>query len=51
MRPEIVEWCRTTIRNLEIRPVGKGLHFVQEDAPEAIGDTIAEWRTRVLGLI
>jgi len=48
MRPEIAEWCRTTFRNLEIRAVGKGLHFVQEDAPEAIGDAVSEWRTRVL---
>ena len=48
MRPEIIEWCRATIANIEIRAGGRGLHFVQEDAPEAIGDAIAEWRTRVL---
>jgi haloalkane dehalogenase len=48
MRPEVIEWCRNTFRNLEIRPAGKGLHFVQEDAPEAIGEGIAQWRTRVL---
>jgi haloalkane dehalogenase len=49
MHPEIVELCRKNFRNLEIRPIGKGLHFVQEDEPEAIGDAIAQWRKRVLG--
>lgn len=49
MRPELIEWCRKNITNLETRPAGKGLHFVQEDEPDAIGNAIAEWRRRKLG--
>ncbi len=49
MHPVMVELCRKNFRNLEISPIGKGLHFVQEDEPEAIGDAIAQWRKRVLG--
>lgn len=44
----ILEWCRANVRNLEIREIGPGSHFVQEDHPEAIGDAIKEWRRRVL---
>ena len=36
------------MRNLEVRQLGRGSHFVQEDQPEAIGDAIREWRRRVL---
>jgi haloalkane dehalogenase len=46
--PELVEYCRANFRNLEVRRLGAGSHFVQEDAPEAIGDAIREWRRRVL---
>jgi haloalkane dehalogenase len=46
--PELVDYCRGNIRNLEICHLGPGSHFVQEDAPEAIGDAIREWRRRAL---
>jgi haloalkane dehalogenase len=45
---ELVDYCRGHFRNLEIRHLGSGSHFVQEDAPEAIGDAIREWRRRAL---
>jgi haloalkane dehalogenase len=45
---ELVDYCRGYFRNLEIRHLGQGSHFVQEDAPEAIGDAIREWRRRAL---
>jgi haloalkane dehalogenase len=46
----LVDWCRARFRNLEVRHLGAGSHFVQEDQPEAIGDAIREWRRgRVLG--
>lgn len=43
-----VEWVRDTIANLEMHHVGPGLHFVQEDHPDAIADAIGDWlgRTR-----
>jgi haloalkane dehalogenase len=46
--PELVDYCRAHFRNLEVRHLGRGSHFVQEDQPEAIGDAIRGWRRRVL---
>ena len=45
----ILEWCRSNIRALEVRHIGPGSHFVQEDHPEEIGDAIVAWRRKVLG--
>ena len=42
---EAVEWCRASLQNLEIVEVGKGIHFLQEDEPHAIGEAIAKWLT------
>lgn len=46
--PRAVEWCRSKFKNLEVEKIGPGLHFVQEDHPEAIGDGVKAWRRRVL---
>ena len=46
--PKLVDYCAKSFRNIEVRSLGKGSHFVQEDQPEAIGDAIREWRRRVL---
>ena len=43
-----VEWCRARFKNLEVEKSGPGLHFVQEDHPESIGDAVKNWRRRVL---
>lgn len=40
--PEI-EWVKQHWPTATIRAMGKGIHFVQEDQPEAIGKAIAEW--------
>jgi haloalkane dehalogenase len=45
---ELVDWCRRSFRNLEVRSLGAGSHFVQEDQPQAIGDAVRDWRRRVL---
>jgi haloalkane dehalogenase len=42
----VVEWAKKTFRNLETVALGKGLHYVQEDHPEAIGDGVKAWRRR-----
>jgi haloalkane dehalogenase len=46
--PKDVERYRGEFANLEVRPAGKGLHYVQEDEPETIGRAIADWRRRKL---
>ncbi len=38
-----VEWCKAQFPTLTVKEMGKGIHFVQEDQPEAIGRAIAEW--------
>jgi haloalkane dehalogenase len=46
--PHLVDYCRTSFANLEVRHLGRGSHFVQEDQPEAIGDAIRDWRRRAI---
>jgi len=43
-----VAWCRASLPKLDVIALGRGLHFVQEDHPHAIGEHIAAWvrRTR-----
>ena len=39
----LVEWCEVNLKNLTSINLGKGLHYLQEDHPHAIGEGIAEW--------
>ncbi len=41
--PSAAAWAARTYRNMELRFLGYGFHFVQEDEPEAIGRHIADW--------
>lgn len=36
-------WCEETISNLTSVNVGAGVHFIQEDQPDAIGRAVADW--------
>jgi haloalkane dehalogenase len=45
-----VERLRPRIRNLEIRKIGAGLHYVQEDHPGPIAEAIRDWRRRVVSM-
>jgi len=40
------EGYRARLSNLETVDIGAGLHYVQEDQPQAIGDAIAAWMRR-----
>lgn len=44
--PAAVDWYVGRIANLEANFVGQGLHFIQEDQPDAIGRAIADWMRR-----
>lgn len=48
MSEPVVRWCRENITALEIADAGQGIHFVQEDEPEAIASIVGDWRRRVL---
>lgn len=49
MDPDTVQWVRDTAANLEVQHIGPGLHFVQEDHPEAIAGAIGDWLGRTRG--
>ncbi len=40
-----VDWYQEKLPNLETAFVGAGLHYIQEDQPEKIGQAIAQWMT------
>ena len=42
MSEPIVRWCRANVAALEVVPAGQGIHFVQEDEPEAIARIVRE---------
>jgi haloalkane dehalogenase len=48
MSEPVVRWCRENVAALEVVHAGQGVHFVQEDEPEAIARIVGEWRRRVL---
>jgi len=44
--PKAVDWYVKKIQKLETAFLGQGLHFIQEDQPEAIGRALADWMRR-----
>jgi haloalkane dehalogenase len=44
--PQAVPFYVDLIENLETAFIGQGLHFIQEDQPDAIGRAIADWLRR-----
>ena len=44
--PQAVPFYTNLIGNLETAFIGQGLHFIQEDQPDAIGRAIADWLRR-----
>ena len=38
-----VQWAEDNLMNLETVHIGPGLHFIQEDNPDAIGEAISDW--------
>jgi len=41
-------WCAGRMKNLEIRKIGSGLHYVQEDHPVEIAEAVRDWRRNVV---
>jgi haloalkane dehalogenase len=44
--PERAEWAAENFHNIETQFVGYGVHFIQEDNPQAIGRGIVDWHRR-----
>ena len=38
-----VEWFKETIKDLTVKDIGPGVHFLQEDNPAGIATGIVEW--------
>jgi haloalkane dehalogenase len=47
MQAPLVAWCRANLPNLEVVELGRGVHYLQEDHPDAIGQRLAEWVRRL----
>ncbi|MFO6464202.1 haloalkane dehalogenase [Jannaschia sp. KMU-145] len=43
MPPPVVEYVEANASNLTHVPLGAGVHFVQEDHPDAIGAALSDW--------
>lgn len=43
MMPEIQAWAEANIKELRVEHLGAGIHWVQEDQPEAIAGSITGW--------
>jgi len=41
--PDVLEWSKANMKNLKVIDLGEGLHFLQEDHPDAIGKGLDEW--------
>ena len=39
----IVDWSTANLKNLQTVDLGQGIHYLQEDHPEAIGKALANW--------
>ena len=41
--PEVVEWSKEKLKNLNTVDIGSGIHYLQEDNPNKIGDELSKW--------
>jgi len=48
IRKKDVTFIKENFKNIQIKNVGKGLHFIQEDNPHEIGSALAEWFDKIL---
>jgi hypothetical protein len=39
----VVDWCESHLKGLTVKNIGIGIHYVQEDNPQAIGNALHEW--------
>lgn len=42
---KLIAWCQANLLNLQCINVGEGSHFIQEDCPHEIGQSISDWLT------
>jgi haloalkane dehalogenase len=42
-----VKWLKEKIKHLVVMDIGPGIHYLQEDNPEGIGNCILEWSAKI----
>ncbi len=42
-----VEWCREHLKKLQTVDIGPGIHYLQEDNPQMIGEELARWVSKL----
>jgi haloalkane dehalogenase len=42
-----LKWLKERIPHLVVRDIGPGIHYIQEDNPEGIGNCILEWSAKI----
>ena len=47
IKAPLVEWCRANLPALEVVSLGRGIHYPQEDQPDAFGAALANWLARL----
>jgi haloalkane dehalogenase len=45
-----VKWLEERIPHLAVRDIGPGMHYLQKDNPEGIGNCILDWNTKIAQL-
>jgi len=43
MTEPVVNWASQALKNISAVDIGRGIHFLQEDAPQVIGEELAAW--------
>lgn len=43
MTEPVVNWASQALKNISAVDIGPGIHFLQEDAPQVIGEELAAW--------
>jgi haloalkane dehalogenase len=41
------KWLQEKIPHLVVKDIGPGIHYLQEDNPEGIGNSILEWSSKI----
>ena len=43
-----VKWLQEKVPHLVVRDIGPGIHYLQEDNPKGIGNSIIEWSAKIV---
>ncbi len=46
VNPDALIWYRNNLEHLETKFIGQGIHYIQEDQPEAVGRALSDWLRR-----